>query len=44
VDELVAGEDVAVSAQRLAQDNLRTADVLLAAVDGPWQRLQRAVA
>jgi HD-like signal output (HDOD) protein len=44
VDELVAGEDVAVSAQRLAQDNLRTADVLLAAVDGPWQRLQRALA
>jgi HD-like signal output (HDOD) protein len=39
VDELVAGENVAVAAERLATGTTRTADELIDAVDGPWQRL-----
>jgi HD-like signal output (HDOD) protein len=42
VDELVAGEDVAVAAQRLASNTARSADELIAAVDLPWQRLSAA--
>lgn len=39
VDELVAGENVAVAAQRLASTTTHTAGALIGAVDGPWQRL-----
>jgi HD-like signal output (HDOD) protein len=44
VDELVAGENVAVAAQRLASNAARSASELLEAVDGPWRQLVRAEA
>lgn len=43
VDELLAGEDVAVAAERLAGEGQRSASELLGAVGGPWQRLQAAL-
>ncbi len=39
VDELVAGEDVAVAAERLATHSARSAGELLEAVDRHWRRL-----
>jgi len=43
VDELVAGEDVAVAAERLASNSQRSAEELIGALDGPWQRLANAL-
>lgn len=43
VDELVAGEDVAVAAERLASSTERSATDLLAAVDSHWRRLSAAL-
>lgn len=43
VDELVVGEDVAVAAERLASNSQRSAEELIGALDGPWQRLANAL-
>jgi HD-like signal output (HDOD) protein len=42
VEEMVAGEDMLASAERLAADSARATADLLAAVRGPWQRYQHS--